>query len=62
MTVGELIERLQQFDPNLVVIYDAYYETESPLPRLREGSKYGVNYWDDGKIHRIPIDANYVEL
>lgn len=61
MTVKELIEQLQQFNPDLTVIYQTTEDNYEPTPHLRKFN-FRTSYYTGNEFITIEKNQEYVML
>lgn len=62
MTVRELIDKLNYFDGDMIVVYPAFYETVAPYPVVTV-YKHIVTYRDENAtIQQIPAHEPFIKL
>lgn len=62
MTIKQLIEELQKYDPNMIVITESQDDSYSPAPSTRKFA-FKYNYWDEKhQIQSVPENQEFVTL
>ncbi len=61
MTVKELIEKLQKFDGEMIVIFPGQDDDYEPAPK-EEKFEFDHSYYDGDNFHSIPMNTPFVSL